>query len=415
MQPLLDGAEPHEDGARRHRRIATFLYLGTVLWGVSIGLWSVSLPFRFEQLGLPVVEYGVTLSVYAAGMLLTESVWGLLAFRLGRAGRIGAIGLVVGAATLGLGLSTTFGAFLAALAVLGAVGVYLAPLQRWVSLSYRGPGSEGSGTGRWSSTFGLGLAVGAALGALSFVKVGFLAVSEVSLLFLAGAVVAAMALPWRDAALPRPRLEVRSTVRRLATRPFLVALCLVGLTFMAYTFATNFLQYYSTVLFGGTASEAGYVLGAGRIVALVAAFLLGTVVDRWGAARSIPLGFVLLLAGGIGTWVSASYSEMVAATLVFFAGYGWLSASLLPLALRSMPVADQGTAIGIFGSLEDAGLLLGPLLFGATWEVYGPRSIFPVVTALAAVGVGASLLVALGRDTGTPGALAAEIPVQPPG
>lgn len=413
---IVSNAAERPDGVRgRQRRIASFLYLGTVLWGVSIGLWSVSLPFRFEQLGLPIVEYGVTLSVYAAGMLLTESVWGLLAFRLGRPGRIGAIGLVAGAATLGLGLATTFASFLATLAVLGAVGVYLAPLQRWVSLSYRGPGSEGSGTGRWSSTFGLGLALGAALGALGFVEIGFLALSEVSLLFLTGAVLAAMALPWRDVALPRPSLEVRSTARRLATRPFLVALCLVGLTFMAYTFATNFLQYYSTVLFGGSASEAGYVLGAGRIVALLAAFLLGTVVDRWGASRSIPAGFFLLLIGGIGTWASSSYGEMIAATLVFFAGYGWLSASLLPLALRAMPAADQGTAIGVFGSIEDAGLLLGPLLFGATWELYGPRSIFPVVTALAALGVGASLWVAIGRDTSSPGGLRAETPVEPPG
>lgn len=413
---IVSNAAERPDGVRgRQRRIASFLYLGTVLWGVSIGLWSVSLPFRFEQLGLPIVEYGVTLSVYAAGMLLTESVWGLLAFRLGRPGRIGAIGLVAGAATLGLGLATTFASFLATLAVLGAVGVYLAPLQRWVSLSYRGPGSEGSGTGRWSSTFGLGLALGAALGALGFVEIGFLALSEVSLLFLTGAVLAAMALPWRDVALPRPSLEVRSTARRLATRPFLVALCLVGLTFMAYTFATNFLQYYSTVLFGGSASEAGYVLGAGRIVALLAAFLLGTVVDRWGASRSIPAGFFLLLIGGIGTWASSSYGEMIAATLVFFAGYGWLSASLLPLALRAVPATDQGTAIGVFGSIEDAGLLLGPLLFGATWELYGPRSIFPVVTALAALGVGASLWVAIGRDTSSPGGLRAETPVEPPG
>ncbi len=413
MQPAADGAPRRGTSSSPTTRIGTFLYLGTVFWGVSIGLWSVALPFRFEQLGLPIVEYGITLSVYAAGMLLTESVWGLLAFRLGRPGRIGLIGILVGAATLSLGIVTTFLGFVAVLAVLGAVGVYLAPLQRWVSLSYRGPGAEGSGTGRWSSTYGLGLAIGAAGGALGFVELGFLALSVVSLGFLAAAVLAAMALPWREASLPRPPVEVRSTARRLATRPFLVALCLVGLTFIAYTFATNFLQYYSTVIFGGTASEAGYVLGAGRFVALGAAFLLGTLVDRWGPARSIPAGFVLFLVGSLGTWASRSYVEMVASTLVFFAGYGWLSASLLPLALRSMPVADQGTAIGVFGSVEDAGLLLGPLLFGASWAAYGPRSIFPVVTAVSAIGVAASILVAYGR--GPPGAVpAAPGPPSPP-
>ncbi len=80
--------------------------------------------------------------------------------------------------------------------------------------------------------------------------------------------------------------------------------------------------------------------------------------------------------------------------MVFSAGVGWLSASLLPLALNTVPRDHQGTAIGVFGAVEDGGLLIGPLLFGAAWAAYGPRSIFPVVTAVAAVGVVASLLVA---------------------
>jgi MFS family permease len=120
-------------------------------------------------------------------------------------------------------------------------------------------------------------------------------------------------------------------------------------------------------------------------------------VDRWGPARSNPVGFVLLVAGGLATWVSHSYVELVGATLVFSAGFGWLSASLLPLALNSMPRHHQGTAIGVFGSMEDAGLLVGPLLFGSAWTVFGPTSLFPLATGLATLGVVASLWVAWRR------------------
>jgi MFS family permease len=401
---------PPAAGPARRRGVQRYLYTATAFWGISVGLVSATLPFRFEQLGLSVFAYGVTLSVYAAGMIPTESLWGVVAFRLGRPPIIIAIGTVVGGATLLLAYARSFPEFLVAEVILGAFGVYLAPLLRWVSFTYGGPGSEGTGTGRWSSVFGLGIAVGLTMGPAGFVAFGFRDVAFGSLAALVIAVAAAAMLPWLLVALPPVTRGRGLALRAVATRPFLLAVGLVLITFIAMTFTTNFLQYYSTLLFGGSTSDAGYVLGAARLVSVSAALLLGTVVDRWGPSRSIPAGFGLLFVGGLATWGARSYDEMVVATLVFSAGLGWLFASLLPLAMNAMPRDHQGTAIGVFGSMEDAGLLVGPLLFGAAWATYGPRSLFPLVTALAAVGVVASLLVAFrpartvrpesGRQTG---------------
>jgi MFS family permease len=374
--------------------VQRYLYTATAFWGISVGLLSATLPFRFEQLGLSVLAYGVTLSVYAAGMIPSEAAWGAVAFRLGRPPIIIAIGTVVGGATLLLGYARTFPEFLVAEVILGAFGVYLAPILRWVSFTYGGPGSEGAGTGRWSSVFGLGIAVGVTMGPVGFVAFGFRDVAFGSMAALAVAVAAAAKLPWSRVALPAVTRGRGLALKAVATRPFLLAVGLVLITFTAMTFTTNFLQYYSTLLFGGTTSDAGYLLGAARLVSVSAAFLLGTLVDRWGPGRSILAGFGLLFVGGLATWGARSYDEMVAATLVFSAGLGWLFASLLPFALNTMPRDHQGTAIGVFGSIEDAGLLVGPLLFGAAWATYGPRSLFPLVTALAAVGIVESLLVA---------------------
>jgi len=156
--------------------------------------------------------------------------------------------------------------------------------------------------------------------------------------------------------------------------------------FLAYSLTINFLQYYSVDLFGGTASEAGYVIGAARGVAVIAGLLLGPYIDRWGTGRSTPLGFLLMAMGALGTFFSVGYGEMVAATLVFSVGAGWLSASLLPLALGPIPRSAQGTAVGVFGSFEDMGLLVGPILIGAVYATYGALSIFPVVAVVALLG-----------------------------
>ena len=72
--------------------------------------------------------------------------------------------------------------------------------------------------------------------------------------------------------------------------------------------------------------------------------------------------------------------------MVFSAGVGWLSASLLPLALAPVRRPLQGTAIGVFGSFEDFGLLIGPILISAVYAELGAQSIFLVVGIIAAVG-----------------------------
>ena len=80
------------------RAVPAYLFTATAFWGVSLGLLIVTLPFRFQQLGIPVYEYGLTVGGYAAGMLLTESFWGILAFRLGRPAPLVGIGCAVAGA-----------------------------------------------------------------------------------------------------------------------------------------------------------------------------------------------------------------------------------------------------------------------------------------------------------------------------
>jgi len=78
-------------------------------------------------------------------------------------------------------------------------------------------------------------------------------------------------------------------------------------------------------------------------------------VDRWGPGRSAPLGFALAMLGTLGTLFSSSYAEMVVATIVFATGIGWLSASILPLALGPVKVELQGTRSGCSGPSRISG------------------------------------------------------------
>jgi predicted MFS family arabinose efflux permease len=376
---------------------------------MAYSLITVALPFRFQALGLSVLQYGTVLAVYALGMLVTESLWGVAAFRIGRASVLSGLGALVAVVVVAIGLAQSFLAFAATLGLLGMFAIFPIPLGRWLAVTARGPGTGGSGSGRYGLFFGLGLVAGTSTGPLVYVEFGFLSLAIASAAIFLTASLLLASIRWREVGLPPRDRGTLAQVRDLLHRHFLLCSALVVFYFLAYTLTINFLQYYSVSLFGGTPTDAGYVIGASRGVGVVAGLLLGPTVDRWGPERTSPLGFLLLAAGALGTFFAVGYGSMVAATLLFSVGTGWLSASILPLALGPVPRSVQGTAVGVFGSFEDLGLLIGPILIGSVYSAYGAHSVFPVVAGLALGGCAFALV--LPRWTGRPtGPLAPTLP-----
>lgn len=379
----------------------SLIYASNAVQWASWSLVSVVLPFRFQALGLSVVDYGVAIAILAFGMLLTEGFWGVLAFRLGNPRTIAVLGLVVAILYAVVGVSTTFVTLAVSLGLLGAVFIFEVPLMRWMALTALGPGTGGRGTGLYGLFSGAGIVAGTSLGPFIFVDYGFAFLIVLVIASYSVGVLLTVFLPWSEVSLPPRQPGVARQVRAVFDRPFVMVAMLVILAFTAKSLVWNFLQYYSVSLFQGTTSEAGFVIGAAQGVSLIAGVVLGILVDRWGPGRSAPFGFVLLTLGAFGTLFSTSYPEMVGATILFSAGVGWLSAALLPLALAPVARPLQGTAVGVFGSFEDLGLLVGPILISAVYASYGVRDIFLLVGGLALGG--ALLAVLLHRsDRSTP-------------
>ena len=391
---------PGPPGFRPTTALSLVYASSAVVWA-SYALLAVALPFRFQSLGLSVVQYGIAVAALALGMLVTETVWGVLAFRIGNVRTLLALGIAVTLVYLAIGVSDTFLTLAISLGLLGALIIFQVPLLRWMALTALGPGTGGRGTGIYGLFSGGGMVVGTTLGPLLFVEFGFAALMYLVVGTYAVGVALIVLLPWRRVALPPRQSGFVRHVREVVTQPFAFAASLVVLALLARTMVWNFLQYYSVSLFHGAPSQAGYVIGAAQGTSLVAGVVLGTLVDRWGPGRSVPFGFGLVVLGALGTFFSSSYGEMVGATMVFATGAGWLAASLLPLALGPVPLRLQGTAVGVFGSFEDFGLLVGPLLMGFAYAAYGAESIFLVAGAVALAGALISLFVST-ADRGAP-------------
>lgn len=386
---------PVNPGVRRST-VVGLVYASSVFIWASYSVLAVSLPFRFQDLGLSVVQYGVAVGALALGMLVTESVWGALAFRIGSLWTVVGLGVGVALVYVAIDLSTSFLALTVSLAAFGALVIFAVPLFRWMALSAGGPGTEGAGTGRYGLFFGSGMVAGSALGPFLYVAVGFGWLMVTVLATYAVGLALMAALPWREARLPRSEPGTFSQMRRVLGFPFLFVAGLAVLSYLTFTLVINFLQIYSVSTFHGTEADAGYVIGFARATILAAGFLLGASVDRFRPLRTVPFGFLLMALGAFGTLFSASYAEMVGSTLLIATGMGWLSAGLLPFALEGMPLSLQGTAVGVFGSFEDLGLVIGPVLISGVYSAYGADSAFFVVGAIALSG---ALLAALYRST----------------
>ena len=380
------GLAPVVEGTRPRPSLLGPVYASTTLSMFGYTLISVSLPFRFQSLGLSVVQYGTVVALFALGMLLTEGLFGVLAYRIANRRWIVLLGATVAALMVVVGLSTSFLEIAVGYGLLGTVLIYPVPLARWLALVSGGPGTGGSGTGRYAVFFGIGTVAGSTVGPLLFASVGFEVLVTVAIVVWTAGVALLASPPWHRTGIGARGRPDRGRVRRLFTPHFAFLALVVTLYFTCFSLTTNFLQYYSVALFGGTTADAGYVIGVARATTLVAGFGFGVVVDRWGPPKSAPFGFLLLIAGALATLVSQTYLEMVLATLLFATGCGWLTADLLPVALGPVPDELQGTAVGVFGSFEDLGLLIGPATIGAIYAGFGARAIFPFVALVALIG-----------------------------
>jgi MFS family permease len=380
-------------------RLLTLVFLSVGLTGASSSVLAVSLPFRFQALNLSVFDYGLVVGGYALGMLLLETFWGTHAFRLANTRWILVLGAGVLALIILLGFLTTFVPLILDYTALGAMVIFLVPLQRFVGMHAQGPTSEGQGVGRTWAFFGVGLAVGSAIGPLLFTTFGFAGDIVVSALLFVGAIATAVLTPWLAARLPAVPENSVSGFRAVASLPFIRVSLIVVAAFVISSLPSNYLPYYAVTFYGTTQAETGYILGAARLVSLIASFFLGSWGDRRGHPRAVLISFFLLIVGVAGTWFAPNAIVMIFSTLVLFVGIGWLSSSLLPLALAPIPTRDRGSAIGLFGSMEDLGLLMGPVLYGTVWSGWGAQTIFPVAMIAAILGLALTIPFVLNPPT----------------
>jgi DHA1 family multidrug resistance protein-like MFS transporter len=262
--------------------------------------------------------------------------------------------------------------------VAGAIGVALGPTTRAFVSDESPKKSVGLFASLWWAVFILGRTIGPLLGAFIAQVWSFeYSFYASTILSLVTALLILLVFRNERAARTRNSLGVIGGLRSIARVRSLSFLFISAMfAFMGVSLMRSFLPLYASEQVQMSTLDVGILIGATSAAQLVALPMLGWLSDRFGRKRTVLFGFGLAAFTFLLFFLVGSQLQLLVVSLAVSIG---LSASSLLLLALIPDVASKklyGSVVGVYGSFEDVGLILGPVMFGLIWSAYTPIMIF---------------------------------------
>lgn len=365
------------------------MLLSSTLQSVSIS--GPVMPLYIHSLGIGIIDWSLLVTSSALGMFLFEWIWGTLSDRVNGKHLMlfSTIAMSIILPLYAIPFPVTY--FFVLQFIWGAICVVLSPITRSYVSGEAPPESVGLMVSLLWAFGALGRIIGPLVGSYlaEYCSFGcsFYASSAMALV-LACVVV-----------LTFPKTGRRTTQRAtpshraiLKERSVWLLFLSTVFTLMTFPLMRSFLPLYASQQIGMSAFEVGTLLSATAAAQLVAIPLFGWLSDRFGRKLVVVVGFgsssvmfLFFLVAGTQSWLF----------LVSMAVSVGLSATSLLLAMipEIAPNSRYGTHVGLYGSSEDLGTIIGPIIFGFVWSAFSPVLIFIVgsivqlVSALLILGI----------------------------
>jgi MFS transporter, DHA1 family, tetracycline resistance protein len=344
------------------------IFVNLVGFGIIIPL----LPFYAQTFGASPLVIGLLFASFSVSQLIAAPVLGELSDRLGRRPILlfSLLGTVVSFVMLAMAHSLTM--LFAARIVDGLSGGNITTARAYIA-DITTEENRAKSFGLLGAAFGLGFIVGPALGAL------FSQISYTAPIWAAAAItVAATVLAW--VWLPETVHHARAgggspwqALTELGGRESLRVIFTVD-----FVYWTAFAVYQTTFAlfgarrFGFDAAHTGYLLSAfGFLGVLVQGVLVGYVVARFGAKRTLAMGLVFAAIGWGGSALTHSLPVFVLMLVPGALGIGLCNATLSTLISNAAGPQEQGRVQGAAGALESLGRTIGPVWGNGVLQVWG--------------------------------------------
>jgi MFS family permease len=169
----------------------------------------------------------------------------------------------------------------------------------------------------------------------------------------------------------RAAVYVREVRRSMSVGPLLFP------AMFAQTFAlgilTPILALYAREELHLTPRQYSFFLVAGGAVTVLLLIPVGKLVDRFGTKWFLTFGFAISAV----TLMLFTYQKSLIVLYLFVASIGAGYALIIPawnaLIASAIPPEKRGAVWGFFLTIEGLGMIVGPIVSGKLWDLFGPR------------------------------------------
>jgi multidrug resistance protein len=367
----------------QHRTILIWMCLVIATNQLGFGAVVPVVALYAEDFGVSHAAIGLTIAVYGLARFLVNYPSGRLSDRIGRKPTLAIGGAITVIGTLLCAISPNYEVFLLARFVAGAGASFVLTAGQIVVADIASPHNRGRVMAIYSGVFAFAVGAGSFPGGWLATHVG-LASPFVVNAALAG-IVTLLAFFFVPETRPAGTANARSAEKRIAFReqvrlltaiPGFSLICLVSFsTFFARTGGLfNVIPIFAEDEIGLEADQIGLGIGMISIVGLALVYPSGILVDRFGRKAVIIPSTVFSAAAMLSFSVAGTFAAFMLSSMLWAASSGIAGAAPAAYAADLAPEGAVGPAMGLYRTIADLGYVLGPLLLGATADLFSAEA-----------------------------------------
>ena len=365
----------------------TVLLLSMFIFTLGFGITVPVTPYFVKDLGGSVIDVGLLMAAFSAGELLFAPFWGKVSDRFGRKPVImlGLIGFGITFAASGLSTQLWMLYAFQTLAGIMMAGVFPAAMAYIADITE--PDARGRQMGLLGAANGMGVIFGPALASLfalwgmrvPYFAAAVLAIftSVIALLWIKESRLTGSEINPEKARVKGAWMHPQLLIFFLMMLFVMVAMASLESTFGFYALdrfglsgipAAMPLLWTSVMLTGTNLMGAAFTF-FGLTIAVTQVALIGKVLDRLGEERTIVIGLLAMAAGTIMLIVSGELVSVIISACVMALGMGLMMPSINSAVSRRTDKDNQGVMMGVLGSFNSSGRVIGPIAGGIAYSV----------------------------------------------
>lgn len=387
---------------------------------VGFGIVIPLVPFFAERLGAGPELITLIIAVHALCQSLAMPLWGMISDRYGRRPVLLVSMLGHAGSYLLMGFADSLWLLALARVLSGVTAANLSTAYAYIT-DISTPDERASAMGKISSAFGLGFAVGPAIGGLlaggtTMADANLMRPAIVAAVFsFAAAVAIWFFLPetHTEAARAQARRERRGLVadlRRVTARPvisMMLVLALIVVTFMAVR--ESIFPYWAYYRLDLNAREIGITLGyTGALITGIQFFGMGKLTARFGELGLVKAAVAMFVVAWVGLALSGSMAQCMLALTFQAIGTALFQTSMQTLISKRSGTAERGLVLGVYQSSSALARFMGQAGAGTLYGQLGMNA--PFLIGAAAMAPAMWLARRIGQQMAAPPQAAPGIP-----